>query len=128
MLPKHVVQAIDRTPHEISEALRRFLGTVDIPDQMVVCHKIDRICSVPFGERLAMLEEAMVRDRFQAVLGYEVDHTCDPLGKIFFYKLQSRQLAACFGKQERLERALTAIDEKMYNTFIRISSAEEEDL
>ena len=97
MLSEHIVQPTDRTPHEVPKALRRFFGTVDIPDQMVVGHKIYRIGSVPFGQRLAMLKEAVVRDGFQVVLRDEVNHTRDTLGEIFFYKLQCRQLTACFG-------------------------------
>ena len=65
----------------------------------------------------------MVRDRFQAVLRYEVDHAGDSLGEILFWVLQKRQLAACFEE----ERLLTAVDEEMYNTIIGVSSAEEED-
>lgn len=128
MLPKHIVQAIDRAPHEVPKALRGFLRTVDFPDQMVVCHKINRICSVPFRQRLAMLKEAVIRDSLQAVVGDKVDHTRDPLGEVFFYNLQCRQLAVCPGKNRGLERALTPVDEEMYNASIRIAGAEEEDL
>ena len=45
-----------------------------------------------------MLEEAVIRDSLQAVLGDEVDHTRDPFGEVIFYKLQCRQLAACSEK------------------------------
>lgn len=128
MLPKHVVQAIDWTPYEVPEALRRFLGTLDIPNQMVICHEIDRICSVPFGQRLAMLEEAMVRDGFEAILGDKIDHAGDTLGEILFYKLVAMSSAGdLLWKQGDWEIILTTVDEQMYNAVIRVPGAEEED-
>lgn len=111
MLPEHVIQAIHRTPYKVSEALRGFLRAVDVPDQMVVCHKIKGMCSVPLGQRLPMLVKAMVGDRFQTVLGNEIDHACDPLGEIFFWTLQIRQLVASFVERGGLESVLTAVDE-----------------
>lgn len=87
MMPKHVVQAIDWTPHEVPKALRGFLGTLDIPHQMVIGHKIDRIGSVPFGQRLAVLEKAVVCDGFETVLRDEIDHAGNTLGEILFCKL-----------------------------------------
>ena len=127
MLPEHVIQTTDRAPYEVSKALRGFLRTLNIPDQMVVGHKIYRIRSVPFGQRLAVLEEAVVRDGFQAIPGDEVDHTRDTLSEIFFCKLQCRQQAACFAKEGGWERVLTSIDEEMYDAFICISGTDEED-